>query len=124
MTTSADAGDDRQEGRRAQHVAALGDHRAPGHDVGIAEAEEGQGGLGQHRARDDDRAQRQHRRQRVGQHFAERDLQRTHADDARGGDIVALADRQHLGARQPRRAGPCAERDGQDDDRQRCADRR
>ena len=65
-----DARDDRQEGRRAQHVAAFGDHRAPGDDVGVAEAEEGKRRLGEHRARDDDRAQRQHRRQRVGQHFA------------------------------------------------------
>ena len=88
---------------------------APGDDVGIAEPEEGQGGLDQDRAGDDDRAQRQHRRQRVGQHFAKGDLQRMHADDARRGDIVALADRQHLGARQPRRAGPGAERDGEHD---------
>ena len=110
-----DAGDDRQEGRRAQHGAAFGDHGAPGDAVGIAEPEEGERGLGQDRAGDDDRRQRQHRRQRVGQDFAKGDLQRVHADDARRGDIVALADRQHLGARDPRRAGPGAERDGEDD---------
>ena len=58
----------------------------------------------------------------LGRISRKRDLHRVHADDAGGGDIVALADRQHLGARQPRRPGPGAERDGEDHHRQRGAD--
>ena len=86
----------------------FGDHAAPGDPVGVAQAEEGERGLGQDRAGDDHRRQRQHRRQRVGQDLAERDLERAHADDARAGDIVAFADRQHLGAGDAGRAGPGA----------------
>ena len=119
-----DARNDRQEGRGAQHGAALGDHAAPGDAVGVAEAEEGQGRFGEDRAGDDDRRQRQHRRQRVGQHLAKGDFERMHADDAGAGDIVALADRQHFGARDARRPGPGAERDRDDDDAPATARRR
>ena len=52
----------------------------------------------------------------LGQYFAKSDLQRMHADDAGAGDKVAFADRQHFGARDARRPGPGAERDGHDDD--------
>ena len=71
---------------------------------------------------DDDRRLRQHRRQRVGQDLAERDLQRAHADDAGRRDIVAFADRQHFGARNAGRAGPGRQRNGDHHDAERGAD--
>ena len=45
-----------------------------------------------------------------------------HADDAGARHIVALADRQHFGARHARRAGPGRERDGRHHDAERRAD--
>ena len=109
-----DAGDDRQERRGAQHVAALGDHRAPGHAVGVAEAEEGQRRLDQDGAGDDDRASAPApAAARSAGPRASAISSGCMPIDARGGDVVALADRQHFGAGEARRAGPGAERDGE-----------
>ena len=93
----------------AQHGAALGDHAAPGDAVGVAEAEEGQAPPRSGWRRRRSPTKRQHRRQGVGQHLAEGDLQGMHADDAGAGDVVALADRQDFGAGDAGRSGPGAE---------------
>ena len=62
---------DRKDAERSR-FSPVGDHPAPGDRVRITEPEKRQRSLDQHRCRDDDGDQRQHRRQRVGQHLAKR----------------------------------------------------
>ena len=116
VRASAAPGQGAQPPRHVQEVAALRQHAAPGGRGRLhAEAEEADGRLGHDELRELQAGHHDDGRRHVGQHVAEEQARATRAQ--RGGrlDEVALLDRQHLPAHDPRVHHPSRRGEAEDD---------
>jgi hypothetical protein len=95
----ADPGDERQPRRLRHVVAAVREHAAPARRRRRhAEAQERERALGEQRPAEERGGEHDDRAEAVGQHVAEHGEDLGIAHDARGLDVLALADRQHAAA--------------------------
>ena len=91
------------------------EHLAPGRVRRVAEAEEGERGLGEDHDRHRERRVREDQRRDVRDDVARHQMPVRRAERAAAVDVVALPEGQHLGADQPGGRGPRGDPDHQDD---------
>ena len=110
------AGEEGDPPAAGERGAPVGDHVAPARGRRLkTEAEKGERRFVDDRRRGGERGFDERRRQRVGQQVAEDDPGAAGAGGARREDELAVAERAHLGAHQPRHRNPSGEAEDEDD---------
>ena len=109
-------GNHRRPERHGPVVAPLRDHGAQARRRRLgAEVDEGEACLGDHGPGDVVRGHHEHRSHDVRDHVAQQDPPIRHPEHPRRLDELSLGQRLHLGANDPREAGPEDHRDGDHD---------